>query len=90
MKFWVAPAYTPTQWLDYVRHSVDWMLEETKEGPRMLSVGLHLRIIGRPGRIWALDEFLKYVSQIPEIWITSRQEIAERFVSENPWSESQE
>jgi len=86
MKFWVAPAYTPDQWLNYVRRSVDWLLEESKEGPRMLNVGLHLRIIGRPGRVWALEEFLQYVSGIPEIWITSRKEIADRFAQQCPWS----
>ncbi|MFT5447320.1 MAG: allantoinase [Gammaproteobacteria bacterium] len=85
MKFWVAPAYTPDQWLSYVRRSVDWLLEESKEGPRMLNVGVHLRIIGRPGRIWAFEEFLQYASSIPEIWITSRKEIADRFAQQCPW-----
>ncbi len=86
MKFWTAPGYTPDQWLTYVRNSIDWMLEESKSGPRMLSIGLHLRIIGRPGRIWALEELLKYVSDIPEIWIASRKDIADRFAAQNPWS----
>jgi len=80
MKFWTAPSYTPDQWLDYARASFDHLLEESRElGPRMLSVGLHLRIIGRPGRIGALDAFLKHVTEAEEVWITTRKAIAERF-----------
>ncbi len=80
MKFWTAPSYTPDQWLDYARASFDHLLEESRElGPRMLSVGLHLRIIGRPGRIGALDAFLKHVTEAEGVWITTRKAIAERF-----------
>lgn len=80
MKFWTAPSYTPDQWLDYARASFDRLLEESRElGPRMLSVGLHLRIIGRPGRIGALDAFLKHATEAEGVWITTRKAIAERF-----------
>ncbi|MFO7854336.1 MAG: polysaccharide deacetylase family protein [Paracoccaceae bacterium] len=80
MKFWTAPSYTPEQWLDYARASFDRLLEESRElGPRMLSVGLHLRIIGRPGRIGALDAFLKHATEAEGVWITTRKAIAERF-----------
>jgi allantoinase len=88
MKFWLSPSYTPDQWLDYVRRSLDWMLAEARDhGPRMLSVGVHLRIIGRPGRIGAFDALLSYATSIPEIWIASRRSIAERFAEANPWQE---
>lgn len=88
MKFWTAPAYTPQAWLDYARHSFDWMLAEAiAEGPRMLSVGLHLRIIGRPGRIWALEGFLAHVTAAAptDVWIASRGAIAQRFAECCPW-----
>ena len=88
MKFWLSPSYTPDQWLDYVRHSIDWMLAEAREhGPRMLSVGVHLRIIGRPGRIGAFEELLRMATAVPEIWIASRRAIAERFSAANPWAD---
>lgn len=86
MKFWTSPAYTPAQWLDYVRDSFDWLLKEAdRKGPRMMSVGLHLRIIGRPGRIGALEKLLQHVADKPGVWITSRRAIAETFATQNPW-----
>ena len=86
MKFWTSPSLTPQAWLDYARHSFDWLLAESAEhGPRMLSIGLHLRIIGRPGRIWALDEFLRHVTAADGVWITTRRAIANRFAECEPW-----
>ncbi len=87
MKFWTAPGYSPQDWLDYARRSFDWLLAESRtEGPRMLSIGLHLRIIGRPGRIWALEAFLAHVASADGVWITTRREIAERFRACVPWN----
>ena len=86
MKMWVAPALTPQDWLDYACQTFDWMRAEAAEhGPRMMSLGLHLRIIGRPGRIWALNAFLDHVTGHDDVWITTRKSIAERFVECCPW-----
>lgn len=87
MKLWTAPASTPRQWLDYNIASFDWFLREAREkGPRMTSVGLHLRVIGRPGRIWALEAFLEHVAaHRDEVWIAGRDRIAERFRAAFPW-----
>jgi allantoinase len=86
MKFWTAPALSPQDWLDYARRSFDWMLAEARpDDPKMLSVGLHLRIIGRPGRIGALDAFLAHVTAADGVWITTRKAIAERFAACCPW-----
>ncbi len=91
MKMWTAPSYTPQQWLSYAIDSFDWLLAEAgRKGPRMMSVGLHLRIIGRPGRIWALEKFLEHVCGREEVWITARKAIAERFAAQNPRSEGGE
>lgn len=85
MKMWTDPAMTPTQWLDYARNSFDQLYREGEEGnPKMMSLGLHLRIIGRPGRIWALEEFLRHVRSKPDVWITSRGRIADHFAREVP------
>jgi peptidoglycan/xylan/chitin deacetylase (PgdA/CDA1 family) len=89
MKFWTAPSYTADQWLHYIKRSLDWLIEEAEEhGPRMLSVGVHLRIIGRPGRIWALAEFLQYAATKPGVWITTRAQIGEHFATHTPRSAS--
>lgn len=81
MKMWTDPAYTPAAWLDYARHSFDQLWREGEAGhPKMMSLGLHLRIIGRPGRIWAFEEFLRHVAARPDVWIATRGEIA-RYVA---------
>jgi len=62
MKFWLDPSFTSQMWLDYAKWTFDeLLLEANEEGARMMSLGLHLRIIGRPGRVWAFREFLNYV-----------------------------
>ncbi len=85
MKMWTDPAYTPRTWLDYAVTSFDQLYREGEAGhPRMMSLGLHLRIIGRPGRIWALEEFFRYVRARPGVWVASRRQIADHFVSAYP------
>lgn len=79
MKMWVAPSYTPEAWLKYAKDTFDVLYEEGAEQPRMMSIGLHLRIIGRPGRIWALEEFLKYISSKQDVWFATREDIANQF-----------
>jgi peptidoglycan/xylan/chitin deacetylase (PgdA/CDA1 family) len=82
MKMWLAPGYMPSQWLEY---AIDTLDQVHKEGtaknarPKMMSLGLHLRIIGRPGRIGYLEKFLKYASQKPGVWFARRVQIAEHF-----------
>ena len=85
MKMWTDPALTPHQWLDYAKANFDQVYREGEEGnPKMMSLGLHLRIIGRPGRIWALEEFFKHVRAHEGVWVTTRKAIADHFVAENP------
>ena len=80
MKFWLSPSFTPQIWLDYAKRTFDVLLTESQSnGARIMSLGLHLRIIGRPGRIWAFEEFLKYVTNRDEVWIATREEIAIHF-----------
>jgi peptidoglycan/xylan/chitin deacetylase (PgdA/CDA1 family) len=84
MKFWLAPGYTPQQWLDYAIATFEQLYEEGADAPRMMSLGLHLRIIGRPGRIWALDRFMAHVASRPDVWVTSRLDMARHFAAEVP------
>lgn len=85
MKMWTDPAYTPANWLDYAKRSFDQLYREGAEGnPKMMSLGLHLRIIGRPGRIWALEEFLRHVRAHEDVWVTTRREIVEHFAKVQP------
>ena len=61
---------------DYVIAAFDRLLAEGAGAARMLSVGLHTRIIGRPARIGALEDILTHVTGRPDVWIAPRREIA--------------
>lgn len=85
MKMWTDPAMTPAQWLDYATRCFDQLYREGAAGnPKMMSLGLHLRIIGRPGRIWALEEFFRHVTAQRDVWITTRHAIAQHLAKVDP------
>lgn len=85
MKMWTDPAMTPEQWLAYAKRNFEQVYREGLEGnPKMMSLGLHLRIIGRPGRIWALEEFFRHVRQHDGVWVTTRKAIADHFAQTVP------
>ncbi|MEY4269384.1 MAG: hypothetical protein RLZZ58_600 [Pseudomonadota bacterium] len=85
MKMWTDPAMTPHQWLDYAKANFDQIYREGAAGnPKMMSLGLHLRIIGRPGRIWALEEFFRHVRAHKDVWVTTRHAIARHFTAQHP------
>lgn len=83
MKMWMAPGYTPDDWLRYICDTFDELYAESAQGekvsPKMMSVGVHLRIIGRPGRIGALRTFIAHCTAKPGVWFATRKEIAEAF-----------
>lgn len=85
MKMWTDPAMTPEQWLAYAKRNFDQVYREGVEGnPKMMSLGLHLRIIGRPGRIWALEEFFKHVRSHDGVWVATRKAIADHYAATVP------
>lgn len=85
MKMWTDPALSPADWLDYAKRNFDQIYREGVEGnPKMMSLGLHLRIIGRPGRIWALEEFFRHVAAHDGVWVATRQAIADHFAATVP------
>jgi len=65
--------------LNTPKATFDILWAEGLEQPRMMSLGLHLRIIGRPGRIGALKQFLEYVSSKEGVWFATREQIAHHF-----------
>jgi len=60
----------------YVIAAFDRLYAEGATAARMLSIGLHLRIIGRPGRIGGLDAVLAHITSFPDVWIAPRRDIA--------------
>ena len=80
MKMWTDPAMTPANWLEYAIDTFDWLYREGEAGePKMMSFGVHLRIVGRPGRIGYFEKFLQHVTSKPDIWIATRKEISDHF-----------
>jgi putative urate catabolism protein len=72
---------TSSQFLEYL---VDAFEQLHADGGRMMSVGLHCRIVGRPGRAPALDRFLAHVKQKGDVWVTTRAEIARHWRAVHP------
>ena len=73
------------QFLDYLTDSFDVLLAE---GGRMMSVGLHCRLAGRPGRAAALAKFLDYVAAYDDVWIVTRLDIARHWRAKHPPEET--
>ncbi len=89
MRFAAAQGFnTGTQFFDYLKDAFDVLYAEgDPDGlnqPKMLSIGLHCRIIGRPGRLAALSRFLDYVQAHDKVWITRRIDIANHWHTTHP------
>jgi putative urate catabolism protein len=69
---------------DFHEYLVDSFERLYEEGGRMMSVGLHCRIVGRPGRAPALDRFLAHVKATDGVWVTTRAEIARHWHEHHP------
>lgn len=73
------------QFYSYLKDSFDALYAEGEAGqPKMLSVGLHCRLVGRPGRIMALRRFVDYVQNIPDVWCARRIDIAKHWQKVHP------
>ena len=69
MKMWIDASYTPDNWCKYLIDTFEWLYQESNTiNPRIMSIGVHLRIIGRPGRINALKKFLEHVKRYDDVW----------------------
>ena len=72
------------QFYTYLKDSFDTLYEEGKTNPKMMSVGLHCRLIGRPGRIQSLKKFLDYALKFNDVWICKRIDIAKHWIKNYP------
>lgn len=71
---------TGREFAQYVCDAADWLAQEGERWPRMLSVGLHLRMIGRAGRIGAVQQILQHLQHSGVAWITTREQIARHWI----------
>jgi allantoinase len=72
------------QFFAYLKDSFDVLYAEGEHSPKMLSIGLHCRLAGRPGRIAALARFLDYIQRHERVWICRREEIARHWIAHHP------
>ena len=71
---------TGDHFYSYLKDSFDTLYEEGRTNPKMMSVGLHCRIIGKPGRVQSLKKFLDYILKHEDIWICKRVDIAKHWI----------
>lgn len=72
------------QFLSYLKDSFDVLYQEGEHSPKMMSIGLHCRLGGRPGRFAALQRFVEYIEQFSDIWVCRRTDIAKHWRSHHP------
>ena len=73
------------QFFTYLKDTFDALYAEGLEGtPKMMNIGLHCRLIGRPGRVQALRRFIEYVKSKDAVWLARRIDIARHWASEHP------
>ena len=68
------------QFFSYLKDSFDILYEEGATHPKMLSIGLHCRLVGRPGRVAALARFIDYIQSRPNVWVAKRIDIANHWI----------
>jgi allantoinase len=71
----------------YLRDTFDALYAEGEEAPKMMSVGMHCRLLGRPGRIRALQRFLDHVEQHDRVWVCRRIDIARHWKAVHPYKD---
>jgi allantoinase len=91
-KFWRGEFFSASDFASYAIDTFDYLIKDVRRlGPRMMTVGLHPRIIGRPGRIGGLERLLKHIADHRQVvWLTQRDSIAsfwiENFASSDAWN----
>ena len=68
------------QFFSYLKDSFDTLYNEGKINPKMMNIGLHCRLIGRPGRIQSLIKFINYILKFDDVWICKRVDIAKHWI----------
>lgn len=86
MKFGTPQGFnTGDDWFAYARDAFDTLYAEGDEAPKMMSIGLHLRLIGRPGRFRALQRFMDHIEKHDRVWVARRKDIAHHWIKTHPY-----
>lgn len=84
LKFGAGGFFTADHFFTFLKDGFDLLYREGKTQPKMMSVGLHMRLVGHPSRAAGLERFLDYVTQHPDIWICRRIDIARHWIQHHP------
>ncbi|MCX7366873.1 MAG: polysaccharide deacetylase family protein, partial [Alphaproteobacteria bacterium] len=85
MKFAVPPGFGLADgWLQAMKDAFDFLYAEGARAPKMMSIGIHCRLAGRPSRAATLARFLDYVASKPKVWVATREEIARHWMKVHP------
>lgn len=79
--------HTGEQFFTYLKDAFDALYAEGESAPKMLSIGLHCRLAGRPGRIASLSRFIDYLQGHDRVWICRREDIARHWIAQHPSKE---
>lgn len=90
MRFGLPQGYSDAEpFYRYLRDQFDTLYDEGDPNglarPKMMSIGLHCRMVGRPGRLTALRRFLEHITAKDDVWVTTRGAIAQHWVENHPW-----
>jgi putative urate catabolism protein len=89
MRFALPQGYSHADpFFQYMRDTFDALYAEGEEAPKMMSIGMHCRLLGRPGRIVALQRFLDHVARHDRVWVARRIDIARHWKQVHPCEEA--
>ena len=83
-RFWRGGLVSVSDFYEYLQETFDCLYAEGATHPKMMSVGLHCRIAGRPARARAVEKFLQHARQHPGVWFARRDEIARHWLKTHP------
>jgi putative urate catabolism protein len=85
MRFANAPGFTNgEEFYQYLKDSFDFLYAEGETHPKMLSIGLHCRLAGRPGRAAGLAKFMDHIAKHDKVWVCRREDIARHWIATHP------
>ena len=91
MRFAMAQGFnTGEQFFAYLRDAFDALYAEGADSPKMMSVGMHCRLLGRPGRFRGVQRFLDHVERHERVWICRRVDIARHWIERHPYAAREE
>jgi peptidoglycan/xylan/chitin deacetylase (PgdA/CDA1 family) len=86
MRFALPQGYSHADpFFQYLKDSFDTLYAEGAQTPRMMSIGMHCRLLGRPGRITALQRFLDHIAKFDKVWVCRRIDIARHWKQVHPY-----